>query len=62
MTQIVPTIPNPIVDFDFNLKIDPGLTWVSNMAIRVVEFSKGGYKIRKVFAYESTSSKEIIEF
>ena len=32
------------------------------MAIRVVEFSNGGYKIRKVFAKESTSSKEIIEF
>ena len=32
------------------------------MAIRVVEFSKGGYKIRKVFASESTYSKKIIEF
>jgi hypothetical protein len=32
------------------------------MAIRVGEFSNGGYKIRKVFAKESTSSKEIIEF
>ena len=32
------------------------------MSIRVVEFSNGGYKIRKVFAWESTSSKEIIEF
>jgi hypothetical protein len=32
------------------------------MAIRVVEFSNGEYKIRKVFAKESTYSKEIIEF
>ena len=32
------------------------------MAIRVVEFSNGGYKIRKIFAKESTYSKEIIEF
>ena len=31
------------------------------MAIRVVDFSNMGYKIRKVFAYESTYSKEIIE-
>ena len=33
----------------------------SSMAIWVVEFSNGGYKIRKVFAEESTHSKEIIE-
>jgi hypothetical protein len=32
------------------------------MAIQVVEFSNGGYKIRKIFVYESTYSKEIIEF
>ena len=32
---------------------------INNMAIWVVRFSKGGYKIRKVFAYES---KEIIIF
>jgi hypothetical protein len=32
------------------------------MAVRVVEFSSGGYKIRKIFAKESTYSKEIIEF
>ena len=32
------------------------------MAIRVVEFSSGGYKIRKVFGKESTFPKEIIEF
>ena len=30
------------------------------MAILVVEFSSGGYKIRKIFAEESTYSKEII--
>ena len=27
---------------------------LKGMAIRVVEFSNGGYKIRKIFAYEST--------
>ena len=32
------------------------------MAIRVVGFSSGGYKIRKIFALESTYPKEIIEF
>ena len=32
------------------------------MAIRVVEFSNGGYKIINIFAYESTYPKEIIEF
>ena len=32
------------------------------MAVRVVEFSSGGYKIRKIFALESTYPKEIIEF
>ena len=32
------------------------------MVIQVVKFSSGGYKIRKIFAYESTYSKEIIEF
>jgi hypothetical protein len=33
-----------------------------DMAIRVVEFSNGGYKIKKIFAQESTNQKEIIEF
>ena len=33
-----------------------------NMAVWVVEFSNGGYKIRKIFAFESTYPKEIIEF
>jgi hypothetical protein len=33
-----------------------------SVAIQVVEFSNGGYKIKKVFAEESTYSKEIIEF
>ena len=31
-----------------------------NKVIRVVEFSSGGYKIKKIFAYESTYPKEII--
>ena len=35
---------------------------LQGMAIQVVEFSNGGYKIRKIFAQESTYSKEIIEF
>ena len=34
----------------------------SIMALPVVEFSREGYKIRKVFALESTCPKEIIEF
>jgi hypothetical protein len=32
------------------------------MAIWVVEFSNGVYKIRKIFAEESTYPKEIFEF
>jgi hypothetical protein len=32
------------------------------MVIWVVEFSSGGYKIGKTFAYKSTCAKEIIEF
>jgi hypothetical protein len=32
------------------------------MAIRVVEFSSRGYKIRKLSALESTYPEEIIEF
>ena len=33
-----------------------------SMAIRVVEFSNREYRIRKIFAQESTYPKEIIEF
>ena len=32
------------------------------MAIRIVEFSCRGYKIRKIFALESTYPEEIYEF
>ena len=32
------------------------------MAIWIVEFSNGGYKIRMIFVEESTYPKEIIEF
>ena len=32
------------------------------MAIRVVEFSNGVYKIRKIFAKKSTYPKKVIEF
>jgi hypothetical protein len=32
------------------------------MAVQVVKFSSGGYKIRKIFAQESTYPKDIIEF
>ena len=39
-----------------------GTPMIQVMSIRVVEFSNGGYKIRKVFAYESTYSKEFVEF
>ena len=34
----------------------------NSTAIRVVKFSSGGYKIRKILAKESTYPKEIIEF
>ena len=30
LTQIFPTFPNPIVNLDFHMKIDIGLSWVSN--------------------------------
>ena len=30
LTQICPTIPNPIVNLDFHVKTDPGLSRVSN--------------------------------
>ena len=30
LTQIFPTIPNPIVNLDFHMKTDLGLSWVSN--------------------------------
>ena len=36
--------------------------FITVMAIAVVEFSNGGYKISKSFAKESTYSNEIIEF
>jgi hypothetical protein len=32
------------------------------MALPVMEFQDQGYKIRKIFAQKSKSSKEIIEF
>ena len=35
---------------------------IKGMAVRVVEFSNGVYKIRKIFAEESIYPKEIIEF
>jgi hypothetical protein len=38
------------------------LTLMSNMAMRVVEFSSGGYKIVKIFASRSKYREEIIEF
>ena len=37
------------------------LIMISKMAIRVVEFSNGEYKIRKIFAKQSTYPKEIFE-
>ena len=38
------------------------LNYAHIMAVRVVEFSDDGYKINKMFSWESTYSKEIIEF
>ena len=32
------------------------------MAIRVVEFSNGGYKIRKILAVESTTQRKLLNF
>ena len=32
------------------------------MAVQIMEFQVQGYKIRKIFAYNSTYPKEIIEF
>ena len=32
------------------------------MAIRVVEFSNAGYKIRKIFAYELTYQRKLLNF
>ena len=37
-------------------------SFFQGMAVQVVEFSKGRYKIRKVFAKESNCSKKMIEF
>ena len=42
-----------VVSFRIHLK---------DMVIWIIEFSSRGYKIRKIFAKESTYSKEIIEF
>ena len=35
---------------------------MKGMAIPVVEFSREGYKIRKIFAKKSTYPKEIVKF
>ena len=43
-------------DGGINPRINP------SMVIRVVGFSSRGYKIRKVFAYKSTTLKEMIKF
>ena len=53
---------NRMVLRDADLECEKRFFRLSTMAIRVVEFSNGGYKIRKIFARESTYSKEIIEF
>ena len=58
-----PTLPSATV-FSCRYKssyITPGHIIIV-MAIGVVEFSREGYKIRKVFALESTYPKEIFEF
>ena len=38
------------------------IRYVNCIAIRVVEFSNGGYNIRKIYAKESTYPKKVIEF
>ena len=32
------------------------------MAIRVVEFSNKGYKVKKIFTYESTHQRKLLNF
>ena len=44
------------------LQDDLELIYATSMAIRVVEFSNGVYKIRNIFAKKSTYPKEIIKF
>ena len=49
---------------DLNIH-DPGfleIAFLTTMAIRVVEFSSGGYKIKNIFAYESTYPKEMFQY
>ena len=44
------------------LQDDLELIYATSMAIQVVEFSNGVYKIRNIFAKKSTYPKEIIKF
>ena len=52
---------NQALDF-FNLLTYDYHSGKKYKVVRVVEFSNGGYKIRKIFALEATCQKEIIEF
>ena len=36
--------------------------WTTGMVKQVVEFSSGGYKIRKIFVLESTNLMDIVKF
>ena len=60
------SILNVLMSIQLPFAVIPMLTFTSsryvNMVIGVVEFSSGGYKIRKIVASESTYSKKIIEF
>ena len=51
-----------IVNWKVNTLLTKKTTNWAIITVQVVEFSNPGYKIRKVFAKESTHSKEIIEF
>ena len=50
-----------IIDMN-NFDTASGIGGMQGMVIPVVEFSREGYKIRKIFAQESTYPKVIIEF
>ena len=45
-----PPPPKAMINFSENCGMKPSILPCTVMAIRVVEFSNGGYKIRKIFA------------
>ena len=44
------------------LELFSPLRIVESMAVRVVEFTNAGYKIRKIFAYELTYQRKLLNF